>query len=488
MHANLPVIANRWEKKYGLGGVAELNAELNSLPEYYLPFPAAQGGRIPLSSGSNRFKDSVGIGPLSINPRAAITESKITEPYQGTGPQIDKKTGTVNIGADIMLEGKGGWYAKGEYDQGRASEDIYYQGEKVMEDVPFDHDVWRYGIGFEKDGTRAEVVYNPKTERYEFNFVKSFEKGGLIPAHQAGIYGLAEGGRIGFPGGGGTEGDYQDDWSTGAETTDTSSDDDHGAGDPDQFDMTPPTKDTTPDDSDGDARSKYKLAQSTQKKPDRTGGEQEWGDWVGGSVNQYGKITPYEGYNISDRMELQAIEKAKQQQRSSMGRTIGGGLLTLASFGLLGPTAAKLASYYKTGKGIHSAYTTGMVPLNIGPFRTEVDINKVLDPVKARLNKEIDIDPSGLDYGKDLVDKTVIEDTDNGQTNGRTDIQKEGQKIALKRKQEQEWASYLAQLAQEKVKQAYLKNYRQSYMSAKGGRVPGYNTGGLSNLFKLKTA
>jgi hypothetical protein len=25
-------------------------------------------------------------------------------------------------------------------------------------------------------------------------------------------------------------------------------------------------------------------------------------------------------------------------------------------------------------------------------------------------------------------------------------------------------------------------------MSAKGGRVPGYNTGGLSNLFRLKTA
>ena len=44
MHANLPVIANRWEKKYGLGGVASLNAELNQLPEYYLP--VAHGGRI----------------------------------------------------------------------------------------------------------------------------------------------------------------------------------------------------------------------------------------------------------------------------------------------------------------------------------------------------------------------------------------------------------------------------------------------------------
>jgi len=439
MHANLPVIANRWEKKYGLGGVAELNAELNSLPEYYLPFPAAQGGRIGFEHGS---------GPMTFQ----------------------------------------------EYFKGKSKFEI----NKTREEMIREYEEYLF-----------RQKYGPQDR-------PNVAQGGLIPAHQAGIYGLAEGGRIGFNAGSmlvapttdGSRPGYSDDFEGFAEDTDWSSSEpaessqasqdnysDHGAGDPDQFDMTPPTKDTTPDDSDGDARSKYKLAQSTQKKPDRTGGEQEWGDWVGGSVNQYGKTTPYEGYNISDRMELQAIEKAKQQQRSSMGRTIGGGLLTLASFGLLGPTAAKLASYYKTGKGIHSAYTTGMVPLNIGPFRTEVDINKVLDPVKARLNKEIDIDPSGLGYGKDLVDKTVINDTDNGQTNGRTDIQTdiqtEGQNIALRRKQEQEWASYLAQLRQEELnrkKQAYLKNYRQSYMSAKGGRVPGYNTGGLSNLFKLKTA
>ena len=47
LHANHPEIANRWEAKYGLGGIAELNTELNSLPEYYMPFPAAQGGLIP---------------------------------------------------------------------------------------------------------------------------------------------------------------------------------------------------------------------------------------------------------------------------------------------------------------------------------------------------------------------------------------------------------------------------------------------------------
>ena len=49
MHANLPDIANRWEAKYGLGGIAELNQELNSLPAYYLP--KNQGGRIGYEGG-----------------------------------------------------------------------------------------------------------------------------------------------------------------------------------------------------------------------------------------------------------------------------------------------------------------------------------------------------------------------------------------------------------------------------------------------------
>ena len=45
LHANHPEIANRWEAKYGLGGIAELNSQLNQLPEYYLP--KNQGGLIP---------------------------------------------------------------------------------------------------------------------------------------------------------------------------------------------------------------------------------------------------------------------------------------------------------------------------------------------------------------------------------------------------------------------------------------------------------
>ena len=52
-------------------------------------------------------------------------------------------------------------------------------------------------------------------------------------------------------------------------------------------------------------------------------------------------------------------------------------------------------------------------------------------------------------------------------------------------------ASLLAWRRQQELeakKQAYLRNFRKTYaMAAQGGRIPGgYNTGGLSNLFRLK--
>mgnify|MGYP000100123865 CR=1 FL=1 len=58
MHANLPDIAKRWERDYSNGGIAELNAELNSLPEYYMnSIPAAQGGRIGFDEGTQEDFD-----------------------------------------------------------------------------------------------------------------------------------------------------------------------------------------------------------------------------------------------------------------------------------------------------------------------------------------------------------------------------------------------------------------------------------------------
>ena len=64
------------------------------------------------------------------------------------------------------------------------------------------------------------------------------------------------------------------------------------------------------------------------------------------------------------------------------------------------------------------------------------------------------------------------------------------EQVQLKKYQEMEWAAYLAQLEQQKLRakqMAYWKQMMAPYMAAQGGRVPaGYNTGGLSNLFRLK--
>ena len=52
---------------------------------------------------------------------------------------------------------------------------------------------------------------------------------------------------------------------------------------------------------------------------------------------------------------------------------------------------------------------------------------------------------------------------------------------------EASYAAWLKQQEMEAKKQAYLRNFRKAYVMATGGRVPaGYNTGGLSNLFRLK--
>jgi len=132
-----------------------------------------QQGQPRMGAAQGRFMDSVGIGPLNVSPRFSVTESE-----RGIGPEVDLKTGTTDIGADIMLDLPKDFYLKGEYDKGRASEDIYFEGEKVLENIPYDHDIWKYGVGYEKDGTRGEVVYNPGAERWEFKFVKTFNQGG----------------------------------------------------------------------------------------------------------------------------------------------------------------------------------------------------------------------------------------------------------------------------------------------------------------------
>ena len=178
--------------------------------------------------------------------------------------------------------------------------------------------------------------------------------------------------------------------------------------------------------------------------------------------------------------------------------------------GVLGPGAAKLASYYSTGKKIKTALDTGKVTLGFGNFKKEIDITNHLNKTKSILNKTKD---SKLDLYKALPDghpdKIALQAeleigkkplTDVHERDGATqetsitidNIEEVNDaKTQLQQKyQEMDEASLLAWQRQQEMqakKEAYLRNFRQMYMSAQGGRVPaGYNTGGLSNLFRLK--
>jgi len=84
MHANLPDIAKRWERDYSNGGIAELNQELNSLPEYYMPFPAAQGGLIPAhEAGIYGLEDG---GNIRFQPHTA-TDLLVQKTSSGERPK-----------------------------------------------------------------------------------------------------------------------------------------------------------------------------------------------------------------------------------------------------------------------------------------------------------------------------------------------------------------------------------------------------------------
>jgi hypothetical protein len=178
MHANLPEIANRWEKKYGLGGIAELNAQLNSLPEYYLP--KNQGGRIGYEKG------------LKVLPKIDITQSSSTP-----SERIDVDVRDITYGGSGLYQGDK-WYAGGDFQTGNVNVKVQEDGNTVFHDTMSKDDLKKLYVGLgQKEGDKVEVGTDRKGN-YTLNIVKSFNHGGLIPSHEAGIYGLAEGGRTGF--------------------------------------------------------------------------------------------------------------------------------------------------------------------------------------------------------------------------------------------------------------------------------------------------
>ena len=363
MHANLPKIANRWEQKYGLGGIAEQNAQLNQLPEYYLP--VAQGGRIGFAEGPKTYE--------------AWLDYRIKQIAKGLLP------------------------------------------------VPFER--WKKG----------EIKMN---------------QGGFIPAHQAGVLGLAEGGRTGFYRGSdrheGTGG-----WSPGVSHSGSPADTGRGHdyegeayGTPDSIASL--TSSTTPDDSGDDDKAlsyvnwnKPTIEDTKDSSDKKKTLLKHIGDASGVNLNKY----------------IYGIEQPKEKK--SKGSLVFDTLFAIATGGLsltekLGANWLKNQVKSNFAKQQETKKLIDSLPIN-HPERIEL-----LSKMKIKTPPTDERDGSSIKIEEiETVNKT------------KAQIAKDEEYLKMQE------AAYLAYLEQQRRRQVYLDNYRQMFLA---------NKGGLAGLFRVKNS
>ena len=177
-------------------------------------------------------------------------------------------------------------------------------------------------------------------------------------------------------------------------------------------------------------------------------------------------------------------------------KTLGGGILTLATMGMFGTDVAKAAKLFQRGKTIKTAFDTGTIKL----ANKEFDISKLTNKLKSSDQKLMESLPKGHPerIALEAQMKVRTPPKHDGEGGATTSIKIEdietvndanAEQVQLKKYREMELASYRAMIQQQEDRSkqmAYWKQMMAPYMAARGGRVPGYNTGGLSNLFRLK--
>ena len=327
--------------------------------------------------------------------------------------------------------------------------------------------------------------------------------GGYVRPEEDGVLGLADGGQLVKPGPGrpGYNGDYDMDWGSEAETQDTSSED-HGAGDPDQFNMTPPAQ-NFPDWESGSPENTWatmsdEMAEKSKAETERVLGDH--GDPMGNS-DERAKYARYVKYTLKDQIKKEDSKVVKFLKNAAM--VVIPGLLP-----------AKLAMGWKVGKGIVD-YRAGkydrFLPIDFqskGKYAQDIEktVKENLEKIqeKAKLAKELEKKSAGLG-GEEFQRRTYADqlkllqfrdkdeqDGDGDKTTTTEDVSKDPTKeemiaASLRALQMLYGDRRSAQIPEDTSKRdAYYNAYRNKYMSAKGGRVPGYNTGGLSSLFRLK--
>ena len=381
LHANHPDIANRWEKKYGLGGIAQLNAQLNQLPEYYLP--VAQGGRIGFAEGPKTYE--------------AWLDYRIKQIAKGLLP------------------------------------------------VPFER--WKKG----------EIKMN---------------QGGFIPAHQAGVLGLAEGGNVRLGPHKATDllvkktstgerpkyqppGHEDRGWSPGVSHSGSPADTGRGHdyegeayGTPDSIASL--TSSTTPDDSGDDDKAlsyvnwnKPTIEDTKDSSDKKKTLLKHIGDASGVNLNKY----------------IYGIEQPKEKK--SKGSLVFDTLFAIATGGLsltekLGANWLKTQVKSNFAKQQETKKLIDSLPIN-HPERIEL-----LSKMKIKTPPTDERDGSSIKIEEiETVNKT------------KAQIAKDEEYLKMQE------AAYLAYLEQQRRRQVYLDNYRQMFLA---------NKGGLAGLFRVKNS
>jgi hypothetical protein len=290
------------------------------------------------------------------------------------------------------------------------------------------------------------------------------------------------------------------DWGSEAETQDTSSED-HGAGDPDQFDMTPPAQ-NFPDWESGSAENTWavmpdEMADRSRAETERVLGDH--GDPMGNS-DERAKYARYVKYNVKDQT------KKEDKGGNLLSKLLFGAAVISGVAPFLGVKVPGIINFGATAYNTEKKLKSGLKAYN-KLMKTDYTVDDFYKSVmkKAKLAKELEKKSAGLG-GEEFKRLTYADqlkllqfrdkdeqDGDGDKTTTTEDVRrsptKEEMMAAAQRAYEMLYGDKRSAevIPEDRSKQmAYWQSLMAPYMSAEGGRVPGYNTGGLSNLFRLK--
>jgi hypothetical protein len=450
MHANLPDIAKRWERDY------------------------AGGGRIGFGSGTNGITLGSDKYNITFEPGAS---GSLSSRDLGEGYKIDQK----NISYGVDTTANLGPIGIGiDYKKYLDKYDVTKDDVTVEKDTERDRQI-AYMLDLDLDTLYAKIDSDRDFKNFYLTLRYEFNQGGVVPAHEAGIYGLAEGGQLVKPGPGrqgynGWESEFSTDWGGEAEPQGS-----------------PPGTDPGPGivtESGGDASIAEQIAaQDRQRKQDRS------------DIITRGEAEKTE--------EWEKSEEAPWNKKTNWLKTLG----TLAAvytgvapiLGIQTPTVVKFAAdantlYKNIDRSVKLGQKFNIIPKDFSTDEYLASIkNNALEyqkkkrvydslpdghPEKIALSVELEIGkkPEHLGAGGDDVSikytSEEITDTNDAKAELASSRWRQEQKKVDRSKQMAFWQMMMT---------PHMGGATPKLLSAQGGRVPqGYNTGGLSNLFKLK--